>query len=93
MTEPVIVGLAPALITALVVALANLGRAFGVDINQVQIDAINAAVVPVMLVLVAVGAWWARSKSTPVDAPKLETGTVVTVTDPSPSVPDTKTVV
>ena len=66
--EPVIVGLAPALVTGLITAIANVLHAFGWgSITQEQIDALNALVVPVMLVLAALGTWWGRSKVTPVN--------------------------
>lgn len=84
MTEPILVGLAPALVTGVLAALANVLRAFGIgDITQAQIDALNAAVLPMMLVLAAVGGWWARRNSTPVAAPRIPEGTSVTVVTPS----------
>lgn len=93
MSEPIILGLAPALVTGLIAALANVLRAFGFgDITQAQIDALNGAAVAIMLVLAALGTWWARRRSTPVASPTLPAGTTVTVTDPSPDVADVKTV-
>jgi hypothetical protein len=91
MTEPVVIGLAPALITGLVAALANLGKAFGLNITQDQIDAINAAVIPVMLALVAFGTWYGRRNSTSVASPVLPQGTEVTVVTP-PGQPNGKAV-
>jgi hypothetical protein len=85
MSEPVIAGLAPALITGAVAALANLALAFGLTITQAQVNAINAAVLPVMLVMAALGTWWARRKSTPVASPTLPQGTTVTVVTPGDS--------
>jgi hypothetical protein len=81
--EPIILGLAPAIITGLITALANVLRAFGLgDITKEQIDALNAAALALMLVLSAVGAWWARERSTPTASPTLDQGTVVTVVTP-----------
>jgi hypothetical protein len=79
--EPIILGLAPAIVTGLIAAVANVLRAFGFgDITQAQIDALNAAAVAIMLVLAALGAWYGRSKVTPTDAAHLPEGTVVTTT-------------
>lgn len=83
MKEPIILGLAPAIVSGLIVALANVLRAFGVvDLTQEQIDALNAAALALMLVLGALGAWWARRHSTPTANPTLDEGTVVTVITP-----------
>jgi hypothetical protein len=93
MSEPILLGLAPALVTGLIAALANVLRAFGFgDITQQQIDALNGAALAIMLVLAALGSWWARQHSTPTASPTLPVGTTVTVTDPSPDVADVKTV-
>lgn len=82
MAEPILLGLAPALITGLIAALANVLRSFGVaDITQAQIDAVNQAAVAIMLVLAGVGAWWARRHATPVARPSLPEGTAVRLPD------------
>lgn len=83
MAEPILIGLAPALVTGLIVALANVFTAFGVGITQIQVNALNAAVLPVMLVMAAVGGWWARRNSTPTAAPRIAEGTTVTVVTPA----------
>lgn len=84
MREPVILGLAPALVTGIITAIVNVLKAFGVaDITQAQVDALNAAAIAIMLVLAALGTWYARDRSTPTAAPKLPEGTVVTTTSPS----------
>lgn len=82
MTEPIILGLAPGLITGLILAFANLAKAFGVDITKEQVEAINGVVLPVMLVLFAVGGWWARKHATPTASPTLPEGTEVHVVTP-----------
>ncbi len=84
--EPIILGLAPAIVTGLITALANVLHAFNIlDITQAQIDALNAAAIAIMLVLGALGAWYARSKATPVDSPALPEGKAVTLPDGTPA--------
>lgn len=83
MTEPIILGLAPAAITALITALANAARLFGLaDIDQEQTDALNAVALAAITVLGGIGAWWARRRATSLAAPKVPSGTVVTAYDP-----------
>ena len=80
--EPIILGLAPALVTGLITALANVLHAFGFgDITQAQIDSLNQAAVTLMFVLAALGTWWGRSRVTPVAAPVLPHGTPTTAPD------------
>ena len=81
--EPIVLGLAPAIITGIIAALANGLRAFNiVDLNQAQLDALNGIAVATMLLLATLGAWWARQHSTPTSNPTLDEGTVVTVVTP-----------
>jgi len=84
MTEPVLLGLTPALITGAITAIANVLKTFGiVDITDEQVAALNGAAVAIMLILAALGTIWARSRVTPVASPVLPPGTVVNQRDPS----------
>lgn len=83
MREPIIAGLAPALVTGLITAIINVLREFGVaDISGTQIAAVNALAVSAMTVMAAVGVWWARRRATPVASPQLPEGTTVRTIDP-----------
>lgn len=83
MNEPVILGLTPALVTALITAVANVLKAFGVvPITDQQIESINALAIALFAVLAPLGVLWARNRSTPVASPNLPIGTVVNERDP-----------
>lgn len=83
MTEPILIGLAPAAITAFVAALANVLRLFGIaDVTKDQTDAVNALALATITILGGIGAWWARRRATSLAAPKVPSGTTVTAYDP-----------
>jgi len=93
MTEPVLIGLAPAIITGFIAAVVNFLNAFGLlVITETQLDALNKLAIAVILIVGGVGAWYARSKVTPTAAPTLVSGTSVTVTNPDPAIADKKKV-
>lgn len=79
MTEPVLWGFTPAVVTGLIVAIINLLKAWvpGLDITQEQIDSLNQAVLPIMTILAIAGAAWARGQVTPTSSPVLPPGTLV----------------
>lgn len=65
-SEPVLIGLTPAIVTGLVTAAVNLGNSFGViQVTPDQLNALNAFAIQLMTVLAVLGAFFARSKVTP----------------------------
>lgn len=81
--KPILVGLAPAAVTAIVLAIVNLMRAFNIgDITDEQVEAINGLLAVILPFLGVGGIVYAQDRSTPVAAPALPQGTTVEVVTP-----------
>jgi len=77
----------PALVTGAIAAILTLLVAFNINVTQEQRDAI-IQVVAITIGLFAVAIGVTRQVVTPINSPKLETGTIVTVTSPVSTIAD-----
>jgi uncharacterized membrane protein len=65
-SEPVLLGLTPAIVTGLITSAVNLGNVFGlIQVTPDQLGALNGFAIQLMTVLAVLGAVFARSRSTP----------------------------
>jgi hypothetical protein len=65
-SEPVLLGLTPAIATGLITAAINLGNSFGLfTVTPDQLNALNTFAIQLMTVLAVLGAFFARSKVSP----------------------------
>lgn len=81
--HPILVGLSPAIVTALIAAVANFANLFGLaSFSKEQVDAINTLALTLLVLFGIGGVGYAQNKSTPTDSPRLDKGTEVEVVTP-----------